>query len=237
MIQRIKFIFSICCGLAILNSPTSTAGRGRVQRAELPDPMQQRVGPIILENEYLVEGLAKINLQTTGVGFAIEFLPGTKNSPPPPDPKFRAQLSGGALQEALDWLCSLDPRYTWRRDGQIVNIVPRDKVDDPSYLFNRILSRLTFADSVAADDTLQPIFQPVSKPGESVIQLSGIGRFPKPLSAAFENISVRSALNRVAENLGVGHGWMVSGNNETRIITFYDLLLTKAEAERRKSHI
>jgi hypothetical protein len=89
-------------------------------------------------------------------------------------------------------------------------------------------------DSTSADDTLQPIFQPVSKPSESVITLNDSGRFLKPWTAEFTNITVRSALNRVAENLGVGHAWMVTGNDEVRIISFYELLLTKSESERRK---
>ena len=67
-----------------------------------------------------------------------------------------------------------------------------------------------------------------------MIELSGIGTFPRPWSATFENITVRAALNRVAENLGEGHGWLVTGNEETRLITFYELLLTKAESEKRK---
>jgi len=198
------------------------------------DPLDQRIETVSLDNEYLIEGLAKLNLQTKGVGFSIEFLPGTVNSPPPPDPRFTARINHVTVKEVLDWLCDLDPRYAWRRDGQTVNIVPRDKLNDPNYLFNRKLPKLTFADSVSADDTLQPILQPVSQDGESVVQLSGIGNFSKPWSATFENITVRAALNRVAENLGVGHGWMVTGNDKTRLISFYEQLLTKAESDRRK---
>jgi len=112
--------------------------------------------------------------------------------------------------------------------------MPREKLNDPKYIFNRRLSKLTFADSASADDTLRTIFQPVSDDGESVIQLSAIGKFPKPWSATFESITVRDALNRVAENLGPGHGWMATGNEKTRLISFYELLLTKAEAEMRK---
>jgi len=198
------------------------------------DPLEQRIEAVNLENEYFIEGLAKLNLQTKGIGFAVEFLPGTKNSAPPPDRRLTAQINNVTVKDALNWLCSLDHRYTWTRDGLTVNVIPRDRLDDPQYLFNRKLSKLAFTDLVNADDTLQTIFRPVSNPAESVIQLSGIGTFPKPWSAKFENITVRAALNRVAENLGVGHGWMVTGNEETRLISFYEQLLTKAESENRK---
>lgn len=233
---RLKFILSISCLIALLTLNSSHSSKGQTQEADLPDSTEQKIGPIILENEYFVDGLAKLNIQTQGVGFAIEFLPGTRDSPPPPDSRFSTERSSGTVKDALDWLCGLDPRYTWKHEGRIINIIPRDMLSDPNYLFNRKLSSLRFVDLRRANDTLDKIFKPVSKLNESVISLDDAGSFSRPWTVAFENISVRDALDRVAENLGPGHGWMVYGNNETRIINFYERLLTNAEAERQKSH-
>jgi hypothetical protein len=232
----LKFMLSFSCLIASLTLNSSHPSKGQTQGADLPDSTEQKIGPIILENEYFVDGLAKLNIQSQGVGFAIEFLPGTRNSPPPPDSRFSTERSSGTLKDALDWLCGLDPRYTWKREGRIINIIPRDTLSDPNYLFNRKLSGLRFVDLRHASDTFDKIFKPVSKVNESVISLDDAGSFSKPWTVAFENISVRDALDRVAENLGAGRGWMVYGNNETRIINFYERLLTNAEAERRKSH-
>ena len=230
--SRLKFISVSVVGLfACLSSALSWP---HVRGGELPSTVEQKVGPIKLENEYLVDGLAKLNMQTQGVGFAIEFLPGTPNSPPPPDPRFTTEKDAGTLGKALDWLCDLDPRYTWKLQGRTINIIPRDRFAEPTYLFNRRLSGLTFVDLTNADDSLEKIFKPIVKPSESVISLSSAGSFAKPWTATFEDITVRDALNRVAENLGAGHGWMVYGNDETRIIDFYALLLTKAEADKRR---
>jgi hypothetical protein len=232
--SRFKFILSMC--VIGLVSSTSSSSRTQVKGADLPDPVEQKVGPIILENEYFVDGLAKLNVQTRGVGFAIEFLGGKTNSPPPADSRFTTERGTGTVGGALDWLCGLDTRYTWKLEGQTVNIIPRERLSDPNYFFNRKLSGLKFVDLRSANDSLDKIFKLVAKPTESVISLSDAGSFSKPWTVTFENTTVRDALNRVAENLGVGHGWMVYGNDETRIINFYDLLLTRAEAEKRKNH-
>jgi len=232
---RFKSILSMCV-IGLLLSSTSSSSQTQVKDSDLPDPVEQKVGPIVLKDEYFIEGLAKLNMQTPGVGFAIEFLPGTTNSAPPPDSRFTTERGAGTVREALDWVCGLDPRYTWKLEGRTINIIPRDRLSDPNYLFNRKLSGLRFVELRKADDSLDKIFKPVARKGESVITLSDAGSFSKPWSVAFENITVRDALDRVAENLGVGHGWMVYGNEETRIINFYDLLLTKAEAEKRKNH-
>jgi hypothetical protein len=231
---RFKPILSMCA-IGLLAS-TSSLSRTQVKGADLADPVEQRVGPITLENEYFVDGLAKLNAQTRGVGFAIEFLGGKTNLPPPADSRFTTERSAGTLRDALDWLCALDPRYTWKLEGRTINLIPQDRLSDANYFFNRKLSGLKFVDLKSANDLLGQVFRPVAKPTESVISLSDAGSFSKPWTATFENITVRDALNRIAENLGAGHGWMVYGNDETRIINFYDLLLTRAEAEKRKNH-
>jgi hypothetical protein len=233
MTRKNRLVLTVCFAGAV-GCWSSHAVGNNSQQDETTSPLQQKVGPISLRDEYFAAGLAKLNLQTHGLGFAIEFLAGKPGSPPPPDSKFNAEKGVGTVEDTLKWLCALDPRYTWKVDGRIVNIFPRDSVSDPSYLFNRRLPTLRFTDLISAADSLDKIFKPVAKPNESVITIADAGSFPKPWSVTFENISVREALDRVAENLGAGHGWMVSGNADTRLISFYSRLESNAEAEKQK---
>ncbi len=201
------------------------------------DPLQRKVESLALQGEYFVDGIAKLNSLEKDVGFTIEFLSGTKNSPPHPDPMLTARVADATVRDVLNWLCQLDPRYTWKRDGNMVNFIPRDALRDPNYLFNRILPSLSFVKLLRATDGLEPIFKPICKTGESVISLTDPGNFSKPWSAEFQTISVRDALDRLATQLGPGHGWMVYGNHQTKIISFYSSLMTKAEAERKKKGV
>src|SRR6266849_10601886 len=130
-----KFILSTCV-VGLLVSSTFSLTRTQVKDADVPDLVEQKVGPLVLNNEYFVEGLARLNMQTNGIGFAVEFLPGTTTSAPPPDLRFTTENEAGTVKHALDWLCSLDPRYTWKLEGRTINIIPRDRVSDPNYLFN-----------------------------------------------------------------------------------------------------
>lgn len=229
--SRVSLVLSIGCLVAALIWPCVPRTKPQTEGENSPDLLEQKIGRIVLANEFFVDGLAKINMQAHGVGFSIEFLPG---SPPPPDSRFTADKGPGILKDALDWLCGLDPRYTWKLKKRTVNIIPRDRLSDPKYLFNRKLPALRFVDLRSANDTLDKIFRPVARQGESVISLGDAGSFSKSWTATFENITVRDALDAVAEHLGEGHGWIVYGDDNTRLINFYDLLLTKAEAEKRK---
>jgi hypothetical protein len=191
------------------------------------DLLAQRIDSVNLENEYFAQGVAKLNMLTRDVGFTIEFLPGTLTSGPPPDPKLKSSIQNVTLEKALDWLCALDPRYSWKL-ANTVNIFPRNASQDPNYIFNRRIDKLQFIDVGNPNDALGMIFKPVSKAQESVVTQRSMGTLTKPFSATLVDTSVRHALNELAAKLGPGFGWMVFGNGETWIISFHDRLLTKS---------
>jgi len=75
----------LCCFAALATSTPrlrSTTMQGPSKQNV--DPLEQRIDTVSLDNEYFIEGLARLNQKTDGLGFSIEFLPGTMNSPPHP---------------------------------------------------------------------------------------------------------------------------------------------------------
>ncbi len=194
------------------------AAQTPTRSVDADNPLRQPVQLLELHNEYFAAGVARLNTLTTGVGFSIEFpaTPGT--SPPPPDPKFSAEIHQVNLGEALDWLCKLDPRFTWSLDGTTINIFPRETEKD--YLLNRKIS-IQFTSMVKADDVVSKVITPVSRSGESFISWSSAGSFSKPWTATFQDITVRAALNRIAQQLGPGYGWVVDGSRQVRFYSFH----------------
>lgn len=66
--------------------------------------------------------------------------------------------------------------------------------------------------------------QPVAKSNERLISWQAAPDFAKPWTIELSNISVRQALNRIAQEIGIGYGWLASGNSEVRIFSFHERL-------------
>ncbi len=207
----------------------STRAQNKGAGEDASDALQQNVRVLRLENETFFVGVAKLNSLTRNVGFSVELVPGTPTSAPPPSPSFKEQIQDASLEKALDWLCSLDPRYTWRRDGSTVNIFPRSTLHDQNYFFNRRLSTLVFREVSKPMEAVSSVVRPVSKPNESLVSWQGIEDFPKPWTASLANVSVRQALNRIAQQLGPGYGWLVAGNPQVMIFSFHSQIKPKEQ--------
>jgi hypothetical protein len=139
------------------------------------------------------------------------------------NPKFRAKIEGHTVAEVLTWLCTLDPRYTWTRDGNMVNLFPRALRDDKTYFFNRALPAVHFEGVMKADAAAIDVVHQLGDPSENLICLSIGGNlsFAKPWKATFHDITVRQALNRIAQQLGPTYGWQIGGTTRQRLIVFY----------------
>lgn len=110
-----------------------------------------------------------------------------------------------------------------------MNVFPRDSEQDKSYLFNQILETVNYA---GAPDAQKAVFQTVAQltgPKQQIAILqSGISiAFPHPWTASFKNITVREAIDRIAQQLGPTYAWQFGGGNDFRVITFHRRLLAK----------
>lgn len=194
------------------------------------DLLQQRIQEFSLKNQYFLEGVANLNSLASGLGFSVELILPPPEVPQLTNPRFTATTSGVTLAEALDWLCTLEPQYTWSRDGTTINIFPRATVEEKNYYFTRKLSDLVFREERNAYDAVEKVFKPVSTPKEAVIQWTGVRDYQTPYSATFKDITVREALNRLVQHVAPTEGWMVFGNRETMLLTMYDYISARSSA-------
>lgn len=184
------------------------------------DPFDRKIENFELKDESIFEGIARLD-QMSSIAISIEgILPeqGTIQNP-----KFRAKLEGATVSEVLSWFCRLDIRYSWGRDGNMVNIYPSAMRDNPNYFFNRKLPELHFQDIRQSDDAAITIVHQLGDPSEHLyfLGVGGTQQFSNPWTANFHDITVRQALNRIAQQLGPTYGWQIGGHTGTRLIMFH----------------
>lgn len=214
------------CALLLLwlLSPVGLRGQGSKPNEATADLLQQPIQELSLKNQYFMDGIVKLDTLVSGLGFSVEYILPPPAAPRPIDPKFTDTITGVSLAEALDWLCKLDPRYTWSRDGTTINIFPRASQEEKNYYFTRKLSNLVFREERNAYDAIPKVFKPISSPKEAVIKWTGVRDYQTPLSATFTNITVRGALNRLIQHVSPTEGWMVTGNQEVMLFIVYDTI-------------
>jgi len=184
------------------------------------DPLEMKIDALELKDETLGDALGQLN-QAYDISISIEGVLPEKGTIA--NPKFSARIENRTLADVLDWLCALDGRYSWSRDGNNVNIFPRNSASDDSYFFNRKLPELTLSDIRKVSDAVLALDRQSNDPSGGVIYM-GIGQklnFAKPWTATFSNITVRQALNRIARQLGPTYGWQIGGTSKAPLIVFH----------------
>ncbi len=194
------------------------------QTTNAGDSFEQRIAVLTLDGETIFAAIGKLS-QTADIVFSIEGrLPPKNGGPLPPHPRFSGRIEGRSLKEVLDWLCGLDPEYTWTRDHNTANLFPRAVLNDSSYLLNRKLAILRFDGEPDAGKAVLAVVGQLPGAREQLAFLQGGGSttFAKPPKATFRNVTVREALNRIAEQLGPTWGWQFSGTNEFKFVVFHE---------------
>lgn len=187
------------------------------------DAFDQQVEHLELRDESIFTAISKLS-QSVDVAFSIEgiLLP-KQEIQPPPDPKFSATIQGKTLKEVLDWLCAMDPRYTWRRDGNTTNFFPSAKLDDKLYFLNRKIPLIMLHEAKDAGDAVFAALQQLPEPKAHLIflQAGGSLRFAKLWTETMSDLTVRQAFNRIAQELGPTFGWQIGGTQSSPIIMFH----------------
>jgi hypothetical protein len=190
------------------------------------DPFEQEVESFELRDQTIGEALGQLN-QSFDISISIEgVLPeeGTVTNP-----KLTASMRSVTLAEVLDQLCVLDTRYRWARDGNGANFFPKTSLSDPNYFFSRTLTDLNFHDVRRVGDAVIAIDRQSGDPSGGVIYM-GIGQtqgFAEAWTASFRNLTVRQALNRIAQQLGPTYGWQIGGTTKAKLIVFHYKLEAK----------
>ena len=184
------------------------------------DPLNQIVQSAQLRNETIFDAIARLN-QAFDISVSIEgILPASGTVA---NPKFTTEIENRTIGDVLTWLCTLDARYTWIRDGNMINLFPRMFLNDKNYFFNRLLPELHFQDARDSGDAAIDIVHRLGDPNEHLIfmGIGGTQSFAKPWTATFHDITVRQALNRIAQQLGPTYGWQIGGTMHQRMIMFH----------------
>ncbi len=134
---------------------------------------------------------------------------------------FSLHLQNKTVREIVAALCNADKRYTWSEDGSSVNVYPQQANGDPFYLLNMRIRRIVVTrvpDPDQAVTALSGLF-----PGEQIGYFGpGLGdnSYSSPWTAAFENLSVRQFINRIAEHMGPRTSWVWEGGKSERMFLF-----------------
>src|SRR6266436_6423660 len=207
----------------ILLHPGGSIPGLRAQESTTPakkDPFNQVVELVELKDETIFDEIARLN-QAFDISISIEGILPAKGTVA--NPKFTARIEKQTITNVLSWLCALDTRYTWIRDGNMLNLFPRAFLNDKSYFFNRLLPEVRFQEIRASGDAAMEVVHQLGDPNENLyfMGIGGTQSFARPWTATFHDITVRQALNRIAQQLGPTYGWQIGGPTNQRMIMFH----------------
>lgn len=193
------------------------------------DPFQQHVAGLVLSEQSIVDGVAMLS-RSTGLAVSVEFPLGvTISGPAPPLKTITVNIGPGTVAEVLDRLCALDSTFTWTRNGDILHVLPRISAKDPTYVLNKKADELRFQDVQEASDAIMKMVGQLRGPREqiAVLQVGTALNFARPWSATLKDVTVREAVDQIAQQLGSAYGWQFSGAQDFRMVTFHEGLLPK----------
>jgi hypothetical protein len=202
-------------------------------RCQLPaasdDPFARQVPSFHLTDQSVIDGVAMLS-QFTDIAFAVEFpLGGTISAPAPTPATVNAMVGPTTLGSALDRLCELDRKFSWRRIGNTAHIFPQAMEQDPTYLFNRKIDLLSFKDEPGAQEAVFHAVAQLAGPKQQIAVLQSgppLG-FSQPWTAKFKDITLREAFDKIAQQLGPTYGWQFGGAADFRVVTFHERLTVK----------
>ncbi|SRR5712692_1144513 len=184
------------------------------------DPLDQVVESVQLRNESIFDEIARLS-QAFDISISIEgILPATGTVV---NPRFTARTDNQTIASVLSWLCVLDARYTWTRDGNMINLFPRAFLGDKSYFFNRLLPEVRFQELRESGVAAMEVVHQLGDPNENLyfMGIGGTQSFAKPWTVTIRDITVRQALNRIAQQLGPTYGWQIGGTTNQRMLMFH----------------
>ncbi len=184
------------------------------------DPFDQVVQDAQVTDETIFDEIARLN-QAFDISISIEGILPAEGTVA--NPRFTARIEKQTITNVLSWLCALDTRYTWIRDGNMLNLFPRAFLNDKSYFFNRLLPEVRFQEIRESGDAAMEVVHQLGDPNENLyfMGIGGTQSFARPWTATFHDITVRQALNRIAQQLGPTYGWRIGGHTGTRLIMFH----------------
>lgn len=189
-----------------------------------PSPLDVKITNFDVTDAILRDGLSELSLKHIGgfhLGFEEIVRDRIQDDPRALSSHFSVHLENRSVKDILDTLCQADPRYTWSADGASINVYPRQVPEDSSYLLNLQLEHVTFSGIARPEQALTTLSK--TFPDQQVGYFGpGLGdnSYIKPWTAAFEHLTVRQFVNRIAEHMGEQTAWVWEGGRQQRMFTF-----------------
>ncbi len=216
----------VACGEIFVLTLTPAISRPRLPINRSPsDVLDRVVSAYKVDNRPIRDVVQELFTSVEGVDMGFEdVLAETLDDPDVPSPAMSLDLSGATLRTALFAICAADPRYTWSIDGATVNVYPQSVSSDPAYLMNRELYSFRLDHAVDIQDGFLAIVHQLPPPTEQVaiLQAGGDSSYPpEPWTVTYERVTVRQAINRLAEQMGGSTSWFFSGSKDFRHFAFF----------------
>jgi hypothetical protein len=202
---------SLKCAATILVLTALSAPQQAAPQKE--DPFNEHLPGIEVKDQSIIDGVAMLS-HSASLAVSVEYPLGATISRPAPKPKtVTAEVGPGTASQLLDNLCELDPTFTWERNGNMVNVLPRSIHDDPRYLLNRPVSKVSFQEVQNATDAVMKLVDQLPGPREQVaiLQVGSPLNFAQPWSVTLKDLNVRQVIDEIARRLGSSFGWQFSG--------------------------
>lgn len=221
--------FNMACLLALLGGlvPGQTPQPSQIVVAGASSPPLDREVPHYeLTDGSLMEGVSELS-RNPDVPLHLgseEIIRERYSDPRDRSVRFALNLEGQTVRQVLNALCGADPRYTWSTNGSSINVYPRARVDDKTYLLNHRIQRIQLNNI----STPYGVFKPLSKlfpyPPDQVgyLRMSTANLYSESWTAAFEDLTVRELIDRVAEHIGPRSSWLWQGGEGERAFSFLD---------------
>jgi hypothetical protein len=220
--QRTSVLIAVAAALIV---SISAFGSPQDSTPSTDDLLSIKIRELVLEDQTVFDGLAKLN-QMIPMSFAVERQLTSKESPKlPPVMRFTGHVDNVTLRGALDWLFKLDARHTWTTDNQVINVFPKYVQHDPAYPLNQQISYCELKKTPSASAAVIEAARHTNPPEQLAVLLLGDVEFDKPITLTLKEVTLREALNRIAQALGPAYGWQFSGTLDFRYVVFHKSLV------------
>ncbi len=215
----------ICATQAAKSFPSEIGESYDPGPKRLPNsPLDAWIAHLDITDAILRDGLSELSLKNVDglhLGFEEIIRGRIQDSPRTNSPHFSLHLKDKRVREILDALCESDPRYTWSEEAASVDVYPKATTRDPSYLSNLVIDHIVINGIPDPDQALTPLSKlfPEQQVGYFGPGL-GDNTYAEPWTTAFEEVTVRQFINRIAEHMGTQTSWVWQGGRDERMFTF-----------------
>jgi hypothetical protein len=204
-------------GMPDLESPPRPAQAASVV------PIETRIDRFDVEDAIMRDGMSALSLKNIPglhLGFEEIIRDRIQDDPRLDNIHFSLHLRNKTVREILTALCEADGRYTWSQDADTTNVYPAAAEKDASYLLRLYIERISVVDIPDPDQGLTPLSKMF--PNNQIGYMGGGEEsYTEPWTAAFDRLTVRQFINRLAGHMDPQTTWIWQGGKGEKMFTFF----------------